>query len=131
MKRAKNRVRFRHSSAITVAGLIAAIAGISVATWQPYLLVVLVIPLSVSLWSWRAGTDVDPDGLTVRAALGRRRLPWSTVAGIQADGKRVVAIRASGGRVVLTAVAPADLPRVVAAAGGGPIDRAPAAEASI
>jgi hypothetical protein len=131
VKRGKNRERFRHSSAITVAGLIAAIAGISVATWQPYLLVVLVIPLGVSLWSWRAGTDVDPDGLTVRAAIGQRRVPWSTVAGIQADRKRVVVILTSGGRVVLTAVTPADLPRVVTAAGGDPIDRAPAAETSI
>jgi hypothetical protein len=119
VKRVKNRVRFRHSSAITVAGVIAAIAGISVATWQPYLLVLLVIPLSVSLWSWRAGTDVDADGLTVRAAIGQRRLAWSSVAGIEPEGTRVVAVLDSGGRVVLTAVNPTDLPTLLAAADGG------------
>lgn len=129
MKRAKDRERFRHSSAITVAGVIAAIAGISVATWQPFLLVLLVIPLSVSLWSWRAGTDADADGLTVRAAIGQRRLPWSSVAGIQPEGGRVVAILNSGGRVVLTAVTPAQLPALLAAAGGDPVTPAESAKA--
>jgi hypothetical protein len=121
VKRAKNRERFRYSSAITVAGVIGAIAGISVATWQPYLLVLLVIPLSVSLWSWRAGTDVDADGLTVRAAIGQRRLPWSSVAAIVPEGGRVVAILNSGGRVVLTAVNPAQLPLLLEMAGGDPV----------
>jgi hypothetical protein len=129
VKRAKDRERFRHSSAITVAGVIAAIAGISVATWQPFLLVLLVIPLSVSLWSWRAGTDADADGLTVRAAIGQRRLPWSSVAGIQPEGGRVVAILNSGGRVVLTAVTPAQLPALLAAAGGDPVAPAESAKA--
>jgi hypothetical protein len=129
VKRAKDRERFRHSSAITVAGVIAAIAGISVATWQPFLLVLLVIPLSVSLWSWRAGTDADADGLTVRAAIGQRRLPWSSVAGIQPEGGRVVAILNSGGRVVLTAVTPAQLPALLAAAGGDPVTPAESAKA--
>ena len=51
-------------------------------TWAPYLLPLLVIPLLVAVWGWRAGTDVGADGLTVRAALGNRRMPWSEVTGI-------------------------------------------------
>jgi hypothetical protein len=118
-KRPRPAHRFRHSSAITVAGVLATIAGISVGSWQPYLLVLLVIPLAISVWSWRAGTDVDAEGLTVRAALGRRRLPWSRVVGLEVDARRhVEAVLDSGGRVVLTAVTPADLPRLVEAAGG-------------
>src|SRR5262245_56068778 len=69
-------VRFRRSSAVTVAAVIAMIAGLSLATWAPaYWLVLLVIPLAVAVWSWRSGTDVNRDGLTVKAALGRRRIP--------------------------------------------------------
>jgi hypothetical protein len=111
--------QFRYPSAITVAAVIAMIAGVSVGTWQPWLLVLLVIPAAIAVWSWRAGTDVDPDGLTVRAALGQRRLPWSQVAGLEtgADG-RVAAVLSSGGRVTLTAVNPAELPQLVEAAGG-------------
>jgi Bacterial PH domain len=111
-------LRFRHNSAITVAAVIAVIAGISVATWQPLLLVLLVLPLGVAVWGWRAGTDVDADGISVRAALGRRRLPWSGVAALETDADRhVVAVLPSGGRLLLTAVTAADLPKLVAAAG--------------
>jgi Bacterial PH domain len=110
--------RFRHSSAITVAGVIGVITCISVASWQPYLLVLMAIPFAVALWSWRAGTDVDAEGLTVRAAVGRRRLPWSAIVGLEADTDRsVVAVLASGGRVSLTAVTKSDLPTLVEAAG--------------
>lgn len=119
MKQPRPTQKFRHPSAITVAAVIAMIAGISVATWQPWLLVLLAIPLAIAVWSWRAGTDVDADGLTVRAALGRRRLAWSQVAGLEtgSDG-RVVAVLSSGGRVALTAVKAVQVSQVVEAAGG-------------
>jgi PH (Pleckstrin Homology) domain-containing protein len=110
--------RFRHSPAVTIAAVIAAIGWLSVATWQPYLLVLLLIPLGVAIWSWRAGTDVDADGITVRAALGHRRVPWSQVSGLETDqAGHVLAILSSGGRLTLTAVGTRDLPAVVAATG--------------
>lgn len=110
--------RFRYSSAVTVAALISAISGISLATWAPYLLPVLVVPLAVALWSWRAGTDADTEGLTVRAALGSRRVPWSSVSGLVPDARgRVSAQLTSGMAVALPAVTTADLPRLVAASG--------------
>lgn len=110
--------RFRHSSAITVAAVIAMIAGLSLATWAPYLLPLLVVPLAVAVWTWRAGTEADAGGLTVRAAFGSRRIPWSAVSGLVTDNRgRVRAQLASGKALHLTAVAPADVPRLVAASG--------------
>ncbi len=112
------RVQFRRSSAITVAALIAAIAGLSVFTWAPPLAVLLLIPLALALWSWRSGTDADEAGLTVRAAVGRRRIPWGDVAGLVTERRdRVSAQLTSGRAITLPAVAAADIPRLVAASG--------------
>jgi Bacterial PH domain len=111
-------LRFRHSSAITVAAVIMMIAGLSIGSWQPYLLVLLLIPFGVAVWSWRAGTDVNKDAITVRAALGRRRLPWRDVAELHTDDRgRVEAVLASGNRVTLTAVPAKELRAVVEASG--------------
>jgi hypothetical protein len=113
-----SRQRFRYSSAITVAAVIVIISGLSLATWAPYLLPVLLVPLAVAVWTWRAGTDADAEGLTVRAAVGRRRLPWPSVSGLVADERRKVSAQLTSGRVVLLpAVTAADLPRLVAASG--------------
>ena len=113
-----NLVQFRRSSALTVAALIVVIAGLSLLTWAPYLVFLLVIPLSVALWSWRSGTDADESGLTVRAALGWRRIPWSDVAGLVTEGNRQVSAQLTSGRAItLPAVAAADVPRLVAASG--------------
>jgi hypothetical protein len=106
-------LRFRYSSAITVAAISSMITALSFATWAPYLLVLTVIPLAVALWTWRAGTDVSPEAITVRAALGQRRLPWSDVAEIVPDEhKRVYARLRSGSAVRLTAVGPGHLPQI-------------------
>jgi hypothetical protein len=102
------KLRFRRSSAATVAAIIVMIAGTSVATWQPYLLILEVIPLAVAIWTWRAGTDVDAQGITVRAALGQRHIPWAEITELRPSaGNTVEAVLTSGGRIALTAV-PAD-----------------------
>jgi Bacterial PH domain len=111
-------VRFRRSSAITLAAVVFMIAGLSVVRWAPYLLILLVIPAAVAVWSWRSGTDADRAGLTVRALLGNRRIPWSDVAGLVTDERGNVSAQLSSGRAVpLPAVGRADLPRLVEAAG--------------
>jgi hypothetical protein len=129
------RIRFRRSSAISVAAVIMIIAGASLATWAPYLLPILLVPLAVAVWAWRSGTDVDKTGLTVRAAVGSRHVPWSTVSDLvtSPDGK-VSAHLTSGRAIDLPAVTRADVPKLVAAAGatitrnnpGGPGDPDPA-----
>jgi Bacterial PH domain len=111
-------VRFRRSPATTLAAVVFMIAGLSVARWAPYLLILLVIPAVVAVWAWRSGTDADQDGLTVRALLGRRRIPWSDVAGLVTDDRGQVSAQLTSGRVVpLPAVGRQDVTKVVEAAG--------------
>jgi hypothetical protein len=111
-------LRFRHNAAITVAAVLVIIAGLSLVTWAVYLLPLLLIPLAIAIWGWRAGTDVDRTGVTVRAALGTRRIPWSQITELVAQpGGRVTANLSSGTTLTLTAVPASALPRVVAASG--------------
>jgi len=111
-------VRFRQHAAITVAAVIMVLSGLSLATWAPYLLGLLVIPLAVAIWSWRSGTDADAEGLTVRAAVGSRRVAWSDVGAIATDPRGRVSARLTSGSVLrLPAVTAGDLPRLVGASG--------------
>jgi hypothetical protein len=101
-----------------VAAIIAFISGISLGAWAPYLLPLLILPLAVALWSWRAGTDADAEGITVRSAVASRRLPWQSVTGLVTDPSgRVSAQLSSGTAIVLPAVTTRDLPRLVSATG--------------
>jgi hypothetical protein len=112
------RVRFRQHSGLAIAGLIAFFGAIPVASYRWYLAPILLIPAAVAIWGWRAGTDADEQGLTVRALLGRRRLPWSRIEGFAPVGRRQVRAVLDGGATVrLIAVTPADLPKLVAASG--------------
>jgi hypothetical protein len=111
-------VRFRQHSAIAVAGLIATIGAVPLASVAWYFLPVAVIPLLVAVWAWRSGTDADSTGLRVRALLGQRRVPWSDIAELGGDGRgRAVALLRDGRQVPLPAVRADDLPRLVAASG--------------
>ena len=75
-------LRFRHSSALAVAGVIAAIAAVPMLAASPWFALVLLVPLAVALWAWRAGTDADADGLRVRAAFGSSRVRWRDVSAL-------------------------------------------------
>ena len=70
---------------MTVAAIIVAISGLSFGTYAPYLLPLLIIPLGLAVWTWRAGTDADTTGLTVRGGLRNRRFPWTSVTGLVTD----------------------------------------------
>lgn len=110
--------KFRYHAAIAVAGLITLIGAIPVATAAWFLLPILLVPLAVTVWAWLAGTDVGPDGLVVRALLGRRRIPWPSVAELGADARGRAYVRlANGAAVSLPAVTATDLPRLVEASG--------------
>ena len=110
-------VKFRHSSAIAIAGLVAFFGAVPVATYRWYLTPILLVPLAVLAWGWRAGTDVDERAVSVRALLGTRRLPWSRITALVPAGQRVIAVLDGGASVRLPAVRPADLPKLVAASG--------------
>jgi hypothetical protein len=123
-----NRARFRYNASIAIAGLIAFLGATPVATSgfvrtgpQPFyaylLLVLLLIPAGVAVWGWRAGTDADAAGLRVRPGFRSHPIAWSQVSALVPQGRRVSAELTDGRAVVLPAVAPADLPRLVAASG--------------
>jgi Bacterial PH domain len=121
------RTRFRYHAALAVAGVIALIGAIPAASAAPYLLPLLLVPLAVTGWAWLAGTDAGPDGLVVRALLGRRRIPWPAVSELGADARgRAYATLVDGRAVPLPAVTAADLPRLVAASGHRLPEAAPA-----
>jgi hypothetical protein len=111
-------VRFRYNQAILVAALVAFIGALPLATARWWLLWVLLIPLAVGVWAWRAGTDADDRELRLRALVGQRRVPWTRVAELAADPRgRAVARLDDGETLVLPAVRAADLPRLIAATG--------------
>src|SRR5262245_63260060 len=94
------------------------IAGLSILRWAPpYAALILLVPLAVAIWSWRSGTDADEFGLTVRAAVGRRRIPWSDIAGVVAGGAQVSVQLTSGRAIALHAVGESGVGCLVAVAG--------------
>jgi hypothetical protein len=108
-------VKFRHNAAITIAALVAFFGAVPLATVRWYLAPVLLVPLAVGWWGWRAGTDADPSGVSVRALFGHRRLAWDQITGFAHRNRRVSATLSGGATVPLPAVTPDDLPRLVAA----------------
>jgi hypothetical protein len=112
-----NRVSFRQHSGLAIAGLVAFFGAVPFASSRWYLVPVLLVPLAVAVWAWRSGTDADADGLTVRALLGRRRLPWDRVEAFVPQGRRVTAVLNGGTTLRLPAVTPSDVPSLLYAGG--------------
>ncbi|QLQ39696.1 PH domain-containing protein [Micromonospora robiginosa] len=111
-------VRFRHNQAILAAAIVAFIGALPLATARWWLLWVLLVPLAIGLWAWRAGTDADPRELRLRALVGQRRVPWARVVELAGDPRGRAVARLDDGQVlVLPAVRATDLPRLVSATG--------------
>jgi len=111
-------IRFRHNQAILVAAIVAFVGALPLATASLWLLWVLLIPLAVLVWAWRAGTDADSRELRLRALAGQRRIPWERVAELAGDARGRGVVRLDDGELlVLPAVRAADLPRLVSATG--------------
>ncbi|RNH99203.1 PH domain-containing protein [Micromonospora aurantiaca] len=111
-------VRFRHNQAILVAAIVAFIGALPLASARWWLLWVLLVPLAVAVWAWRAGTDADARELRLRALVGQRRVPWNQVAELAGDPRgRAVARLDDGEVVMLPAVRATELPRLIAVTG--------------
>src|SRR5262249_59349736 len=82
-----------------------------------FLLLILLVPLAVAIWGWRAGTDANADGLRIRALAASRRIPWSDVATLATNGRRVYVRTIDGKTIRLAAVSSTDLPKLVASSG--------------
>jgi hypothetical protein len=102
-----------------VFALALAICVMPLASAAPWLAVLWLLPLLVVAVVLRVGVDVDAEGLTVRALLGTRRLPWTELAGLRIVGRgRLAAVLRAGGTVRLPALRARHLPLIAAASGG-------------
>jgi len=112
-------VRIRPSAAALPVVVVLTLCVIPLATASPWLLVLLAVPVLALAWVLRAGVDVDPGGVTVRALLGSRRIPWSDVVGLQAGPRGDLWLVLAGGRRLRLPTARArHLPLIAAASGG-------------
>ncbi|MEV4630226.1 PH domain-containing protein [Micromonospora sp. NPDC049523] len=122
-------VHFRYSQAIWVAAVIAFISALPLASAGWYFTPILLVPLLIGIWAWRAGTDADRAGVKIRALFGQRLIPWHEVVQLGVDDRRRVIASLTGGQVVSLPAVPADgLHRLVAASGQhllGTDDQAP------
>ena len=111
-------LRVRKSGAVLVAALIAFVGTVPLAGARWELTPILIIPLAVGVWAWRAGTDVFRDRLKVRALAGSTVIPWARISELAPDERgRVAALLDNGNVIRLTGVTRAILPAVLAAAG--------------
>ena len=121
-------LRVRKSGALVVAALIAFVGTLPLAGTRWELAPVLLIPLAILLWAWRAGTDVTEDGLRVRALFGSTFVQWSRVIELAPDRRNGISALLNDGRALrLTGVTTANLSAVLAA-GGQEISSPPTAE---
>jgi len=111
-------IRFRHSQAICVAAVVAFVGTLPLASARWFLVPLLLVPLAVGVWAWRAGTDADAQGLHLRALFGERLIPWSRVVELNGDPRGQAVVRLDdGSHTRLPAVRAADLHKLVAASG--------------
>src|SRR5262245_16231412 len=103
------RVRYRQHSGLAIAGLVCFFGALPVASAGWYLAPVLLVPLAVTAWALRSGTDVDSDGVTVRALLGKRHLPWARITALVPEKHQVSAVLDGGTSLRLPGVTPANL----------------------
>lgn len=121
--RNKPVLRVRRSGALVIAALIALVGTVPFAGTRWELTPILIIPLVILVWAWRAGTDVYPDRLKVRALFGSTTVPWARVAQLAPDrGGRMSALLDNGNVIRLTGVTKDNVDAVVAA-GGHRVDR--------
>ncbi|WIM95545.1 PH domain-containing protein [Actinoplanes oblitus] len=117
-------LRVRKSGTALVAAVIAFVSAVPLAGASWALTPVLLIPIAVFAWAWRAGTDVYSDRLRVRALFGGNVVPWSRVVELAPDQRgRVSALLDNGNVIRLTGITRENLPVVLEA-----VDNAPVAE---
>ncbi|MDI6097736.1 PH domain-containing protein [Actinoplanes sp. NEAU-A12] len=111
-------LRVRKSGAVLVAALIGLVGTIPIAGSSWARTPLLLIPIAVLAWTWRAGTDVYPGELRVRALIGGSRVPFGRIAELAPDERgRVSALLDNGNVIRLTGVTRDNLPLVLQASG--------------
>jgi hypothetical protein len=93
------------------------VLGATVLVQHPIASVAYAIPLVAAVFIARTATVVDASGITVRALIGQRRLPWNDVRGLSVTGRSIYVVTASGS-VRLPCVRIADLAALTVASAG-------------
>ncbi|TYP85962.1 PH domain-containing protein [Blastococcus xanthinilyticus] len=111
------RFQMPRSALIPVVVLALCILPTAAATWWTLLL--LLVPVAVAVAVLRRGVDVTDDGVTARAVLGARTVPWTELAGIRV-GERgdLWLVTTAATEVRLPVLRARDLPALAAASGG-------------
>jgi Bacterial PH domain len=114
--RVKPLLRVRKTGALMVAAVLAFVGAVPFASAGWAYALVLLIPVAAFIWAWRAGTDVFPDHLRVRALFGSTRVPWARVIELAPDRSGQISALLDNGNVIrLTGVTRDNLPKVLAA----------------
>ena len=67
------------------APLLFAVCLLPLAALRPWLAVLYLLPVGAAAWVARAGSDVGPSGVTVRALAGHRTIRWEELAALRVD----------------------------------------------
>ena len=111
--------QIRTTRVALVAVALGAICLSPLALYAPWLLWLYALPLLAAARVLRAGADVDAAGVTVRALVGTRRVPWAEVAGLRVGRRGEVALVLTSGRALrLPTVRARHLPLIAVASGG-------------
>jgi hypothetical protein len=113
----KLTAKFRYNAALPIAGVVALCGAVPLAASGWYLAPVLLLPLAVMVWGWRAGVDVHEELVTVRWGIGGRRLPATEIEGFTVTSRRVSAVLTGGRTVWLPAVSGIRVPLLAEAVG--------------
>ncbi len=111
--------RFRMNRTALLPVLVFAVCVLPTATASVWALTLLLLPVVLAAWVLRTGFDVDGEAITVRSLVGRRRVPWTEVAGIRVGERADLWLVTTGGTEVrLPVVRARDLPALAKASDG-------------
>jgi hypothetical protein len=115
-------LRLRTTRSALLVAFFLAVCVSPVALAGPALALLFLVPLAFALWVVRSGVDVDTEGVTVRALVGRRRVRWDEVAALRLDRHGGLWLALYNGRMVRLPVARARHLAALSAASGGRFD---------
>lgn len=111
--------RFRMNRTTIIAVLVVALCLTTLTAASAWFLLLLVVPAVLTAWILRTGFDVDDEAITVRSLVGRRRVPWTEIAGVRVGERADLWLVTTGGTDVrLPAVRARDLPALGLATAG-------------
>ena len=114
-----SKLLFRVPATAVLAALLLAVAAIPFAFAAPGFYVIFLVPIGLIVWILRYRTTADADGLTVRRALTKRALPWSSLKGLRLTKRAGVrAVLKDDTEVALPAVRTRHLPALALISGG-------------